>query len=82
MSRKQMGTSIAIERRIEKAANTSDYIFFKCESCAYSFSRKSSFNFKNCPNCGKDSIKVVQKNSAQKVVDGSDQSIDLGIDFI
>ena len=82
MAKKQMGQSFAIERRMERAANTSEYIFFKCEECAYSFSRKASFTFKNCPNCGKDSIKVVQKNGAQQVVDGTTQDLDLGIDFI
>ena len=80
--RKELGQSVAIERRMERARNTIEYIFYKCEGCNYSFSRKTDFIFKNCPNCGSQSVQAVQKNSAQKIVDESGQDLDLGIDFI
>lgn len=82
MEQKNLGESAAIERRLERAKNTINYIFYKCEGCQYSFSRKVDFKFNNCPNCGCQSVKIMQKNSAQQIVDTSDQDLDLGIDFI
>ncbi|MFC1753848.1 hypothetical protein ACFL96_10735 [Thermoproteota archaeon] len=80
--RKDLGASVAIERRLERAQRAEDYIYYKCDACSHSFSRKASFVFKKCPNCGDSAVSVIQKNSAQKIVDGSNQDLDLGIDFL
>jgi len=80
--RKQLGESVAIQRRIERASRAEEYVFYRCDDCKFSFSRKSSFTFKNCPNCGNKRITVMQKNSAQKLLEDSDKDTDLGIEFL
>ncbi|MFQ5474884.1 MAG: hypothetical protein ACE5DM_03545 [Candidatus Nanoarchaeia archaeon] len=79
---KELGPSLANERRVERSASVQDYIFYQCASCSYSFSRKAEFIFKKCPNCSSETISVKQGNSAKRIVEGSDDNLDLGIDFI
>ncbi|MBU0461549.1 MAG: hypothetical protein KJ574_03100 [Nanoarchaeota archaeon] len=82
--KKDFGPSLAIERRIERASRAESYVFYKCDTCKYSFSRKESFGFKKCPNCGKETLTTLQKNTAQKILDTSDndKDPDLGIEFL
>lgn len=80
--RKELGPSQSAERRVERSSQVASYLFYQCQSCSYRFSRKASFTFLNCPHCSKQTIKVVQGNTAQQIVDGTYKDDDLGIDII
>jgi Zn finger protein HypA/HybF involved in hydrogenase expression len=80
--RKELGPSLATERKKERSLNLESYIYYKCSSCSYSFSRNSEFKFKNCPFCGKHTVEAVQKNTAQKIIEDSNKDTDLGIEFL